>query len=120
MKLPKIPIRWIARNWRTITPAKVLNWVSAYVRMNRAGSPSAIPTAQEIAESPQTAQYAWRIAQVFEKSPACISKGACVVCGCDTPEKFWETSACEGGCYPEWMSDDKFKTLHQSNTDDKV
>lgn len=51
-------------------------------------------------------QYYWRIKQVQEKSPECLEKGKCKICSCDTPELFMADKACEGGCYPEMMSEE--------------
>lgn len=51
----------------------------------------------------------------------CTIEGKCVICGCQTPEKFYEDRACEGEKYPymleekEWL---KFKQDNNINEED--
>jgi hypothetical protein len=88
--------KWLLLNWRAVTFQKIYNFLWALWNKTFRAKKYA---AQQ--------QYEWRIAQVAEKSPECISGGICVHCGCDVPEKFWERDACEAGCYPAW--DEGFK-----------
>lgn len=52
-------------------------------------------------------QVKYRKILVEKKSPKCLN-GACTVCGCKTPELFYASKACEGGCYPELVSKDNW------------
>lgn len=66
--------------------------------------------AQEVEE-----QAWWRINMVKERSPICIGRGQCKVCGCAVDEKVFEDRACEGGCYPKmmnWETWEFFKDKH--------
>lgn len=97
--------RWSAKNWRSVTLAKVLNFLRAKYR--------------QVFESDNRyvrEQVLWRTVQVMEKSPACIESGACVHCGCDTPDKFNEPDACEHGCYPAWMDPKEWEDFKQVAT----
>ena len=50
-------------------------------------------------------QFLYRIYLVKTQSPKCLSQGACIICGCDTPELFFANKTCDGKCYPEMMKD---------------
>ena len=89
-------IWWAMQNWRLITWARVNNFLEAKYRQHNAGD--------WVME-----QFDWRHKQVASKSPECILSGACVDCGCETPDKFFETMECERGCYPEWMNEQEWK-----------
>lgn len=43
-----------------------------------------------------------RIEGVKANSPVCLTKGYCIHCGCDFPEKFYEQDECKYGCYGAW------------------
>jgi hypothetical protein len=96
---------WIIQNWRIITWSKIRNFLQAKYRKSTSGYKDWV-----------VEQFEWRQSLVAEKSPACILGGACVNCGCDTPDKFYETDACEVGCYPEWMDKETWEEFKKSNT----
>lgn len=54
-------------------------------------------------------QAEWRLSRVKEKSPNCYNSDKCVHCGCQVSSKVFEDRACEGGCYPEMMSESEWK-----------
>lgn len=83
-------LSYLAKNWRSLSKAKVLNYVQA--RRNEEKMPPHIAQ-----------QVRLRISLVEIRSPKCL-EGKCVHCGCETPGKFYEPNACENGCYPEIMS----------------
>ena len=91
--------KWFKDNWRTITPHRVVNFFQAKWREHT--TPILGPAYE---------QYLWRTELVAKTSPECL-KGKCVHCGCDTPDKFWESDACEHGCYPQWLEDAVFQEL---------
>jgi hypothetical protein len=45
-------------------------------------------------------QFKYRL-QVM--NPQCLSGGACVICGCETPQLQMIDDTCDGGCYPKMM-----------------
>ncbi len=90
---------WFKNNWRTITFHRVINFLQAKYR--------------ELTVPPATLgydQFLWRTEMVTKVSPKCLG-GKCIHCGCDTPDKFWESDACEHGCYPAWMDKEEWGTL---------
>lgn len=97
-------IWWVITNWRKITLDKVKNFVESKHR--------------QVLEAPYSdwvmEQYNWRYGLVKQKSPECISGGACVGCGCETPDKFFESLACEGGCYPDWMEKEDWEEFNKT------
>lgn len=106
MKLPNVTklFKWLSANWNKVTPYKVYSWAMAYFRMNK----TANQTPAEPSEGPspiywETEQFEWRVDRVSKVSPKCL-EGACVQCGCETPDKFWEEDSCEHGCYPTWLN----------------
>lgn len=42
----------------------------------------------------------WQIKRRYISAKRCWYNGKCLECGCKTPELFWGTNACKGGCYP--------------------
>ena len=115
MKLLKL-FKWTVKHWKEITPSRIWNFLKAY--QNKISS-SAAPSYYDW----KLEQFDWRYAQVKAKSPACIEQGACVKCGCDIPDKFFEPDACEEGCYPEWMEKEQwlnFKTTDEWRTSQKT
>jgi hypothetical protein len=41
--------------------------------------------------------------RIFVMNRECLSKGACIECGCPTPDLQMANGACEGKCYPDMM-----------------
>ena len=39
----------------------------------------------------------------------CLNQGSCIKCGCTTTALQASKPSCEGNCYPEWISDSKFR-----------
>ncbi len=87
---------YFKKNWRTLTPGKIKNYFQA--KKN-----------EENPEDYLQEQVTWRINQVYFKSPNCITSGACVHCGCETPGKFYEPAACDQGCYPAIMNKEQWQ-----------
>ena len=81
-------LSWVKAHWKEITIARILNYFGAIWR-----SHNQTDLKQE--------QFLWRTNMVTKRSPKCL-EGQCIHCGCDTPDKFWESAACEFGCYPQW------------------
>lgn len=46
-------------------------------------------------------QYEWRL---FAMKPDCYNNGACIACGCTTPNLQMASKGCEEDCYPPMMS----------------
>lgn len=90
---------WTWNNWRILTFKKIANFFQAYYR---------ILYYRIFKDHWIEDQVAWREVQVTKKSPACLTRGACIHCGCDMPDKLYETDSCEAGCYPNWMSIDEW------------
>lgn len=65
-------------------------------------------------------QFEWRKEQVRKKSPGCVLNDACVDCGCETPDKFWEPDPCEKGCYPGWMGKEAWLVYEETIDDHKI
>lgn len=116
MKLPNLIriIRWLYSTDQKITWHKVKNWINSYRRINRV---EAQPQAENSIYWEQE-QFDYRVDQVAKLSPGCLN-GACIHCGCDTPEKFWEDDACEQGCYGKWMSEDEWKEFRKQKLNAK-
>ena len=57
----------------------------------------------------------WRLSQVKEKSPECLSKGLCVNCGCDVISSSFGSNGCEYGCYPERPSEKEWNKFKKTN-----
>lgn len=51
-------------------------------------------------------QFEWRKTKAKAE---CISKGACIECGCETPDLFYTSESCEGACYPKMMEIEEWK-----------
>lgn len=61
----------------------------------------------------QVEQFKWRLKVM---NPECLANGACVICGCDTPQLQMCGDACEGNCYPAMMNEKEwadYKTKNQ-------
>lgn len=58
-------------------------------------------------------QAEWRLYQVKKYSPECYNSDKCIHCGCQVSSKVFEDRACEGRCYPEMMSKERWE-LHLS------
>lgn len=56
----------------------------------------------------------YRQALVKDNSPQCLTNGACVKCGCTTPQLFLAAKGCKGGCYDPRPS--KTEWQHALNT----
>ena len=111
MKLPNVThtFKWAMSNWRKLSFKKVYSWAMAYVRMNKADNqPTITPSDGPNPVFWETEQAQWRMERVGKISPKCL-EGACIHCGCDTPDKFWEEDSCEFGCYPTWLSEEQWK-----------
>lgn len=87
--------RWVFTNWRKVTLGKVGNFIAAYYRKIY----YKIFLDKFIED-----QVHFRRNEVLTKSPECLNNGACIHCGCDMPDKLYESDACEAGCYPEWKT----------------
>lgn len=108
MKILRL-VKWLRLHWHELTWAKVWNFIGAYRNKFESSSTDSF-------SDWKMEQFDWRHKLVAQKSPACITGGACVECGCDTPDKFFEPNACEGVCYPEWMTKEDWETF--KNTDE--
>ena len=51
-------------------------------------------------------QTVFRIQSMKEE---CIKNGACVECGCDTPQLAYANKPCDGGCYPELLNKKRWR-----------
>lgn len=51
-------------------------------------------------------QFEWRKTKAKAE---CMEKGACVECGCETPDLFYASEPCEGNCYPDMMDKEEWK-----------
>ena len=60
-------------------------------------------------------QSIWRLAQIKEKSPECIEKGFCRLCGCDVIDKSFEMDGCAGKCYPERKNEKQWNEFKKQN-----
>lgn len=94
--------KWVLTNWRSITWARVQNFFEAKYRQH---------TADDIVME----QYYWREKEVARESPECILSGKCKKCGCEIPDKFFESAECESGCYPEWMEPEEWQEFKKKN-----
>jgi len=117
MKLPNLIriIRWLYSTDQKLTWSKVKNWVNSYRRINRVESQ---PHETQNSIYWEQEQFDYRVDQVAKLSPGCLN-GACIHCGCDTPEKFWEDDACEQGCYGKWMSEDEWNGFRKQKLNAK-
>lgn len=65
-------------------------------------------------------QSIWRLSQVKEKSPECMTNGFCRLCGCDVIDKSFEMDSCTGKCYPERMNEKKWNEFKKQNKIDNI
>lgn len=57
-------------------------------------------------------QFEWRL---IVANKDCIKSGACVICGCQTPQLQMSDSTCEGKCYPEMMDEVTWNKYKKDN-----
>lgn len=65
-------------------------------------------------EPHQQEQVKWRAAKAHQ----CMENRACLYCGCHTPAKFYDDSACEDPvrqCYPEMMDAPTWEVYKKEN-----
>ena len=98
-------LKWLKTHWREVTWHGVINFIEAKLRQFMGGGW-------------KERQVLWRMNQVARESPLCL-EGACVKCGCDTPDKFWETDACSEGCYPTWKPEEEWLMFEKTENDKK-
>jgi len=98
MSIPKL-FHWVVLNWRSITLSRIGNFIAAYRRKLFRTDSEAVLIEEQVA---------WRKRLVETVSPECIKQGKCVHCGCETPDKFYETAPCANGCYPEWLNEEEW------------
>jgi hypothetical protein len=58
-------------------------------------------------------QFEWRLIVMNEK---CLQGGACIICGCDTPQLQMIDEACEGKCYPDMMDKETWRKYKEDNS----
>lgn len=57
-------------------------------------------------------QFKWRLSVMKSE---CLTSGACVICGCETPQLQMTNEACEGKCYPEMMDQETWDKYKEDN-----
>jgi len=57
-------------------------------------------------------QFKWRLRVM---NPECLNNKKCVICGCETPYLQMSDEACEGSCYPAFMSKEEWKDFKKEN-----
>lgn len=65
-----------------------------------------IPESLALLPAHKREQYEWRLKVMNQE---CLTKGACIVCGCDTPQLQMIDDACENDCYPKMMDEDEWR-----------
>ena len=60
----------------------------------------------------QREQFEWRLTVM---NPKCRENGACIVCGCETPQLQMAGEACEGKCYPDMMDKKSWEEYKKEN-----
>ena len=45
----------------------------------------------------------------------CLSKGNCVICGCQTPQLQMTNESCDGNCYPPMMEYEQWEEYKKEN-----
>lgn len=81
-------------------PKKIYNYFLAEYRVFLSNNSLGFLIREHIRE-----QYDYRITAMKE---ACRSNGACVECGCKTPDLQYGNLACEGNCYPDMMNKEEW------------
>lgn len=57
-------------------------------------------------------QFKWRLRVM---NPECLENKKCVICGCETPYLQMSDEACEGKCYPDFMSKEGWDQYKKEN-----
>jgi hypothetical protein len=62
----------------------------------------------------------YRIKRRYVLAKPCYYNGSCLECGCKTPELFWGTNACKGGCYPSLRASKNQTDALESNISEDI
>lgn len=67
-------------------------------------------------------QFLYRVYQVGEKSPECLTNKECKVCGCEIPELFFANKGCGNfqPCYGPMLSKEDWENFKTSNNIDML
>lgn len=58
-------------------------------------------------------QYEWRLELA---NPSCLDNGACIKCGCTTPQLLFSPESCEGSCYSDLVSRKLWKQIKNAKS----